>query len=152
MARFMLQPADVLIVDEPTNDLDIPTREILEESFKEFSGALVLVTHDRFMLEKVCKEFVGLDGQGGHGHFATYGQWEKWLFRQSQGNAIEGVSSRSRKGTDQGPKPKNCRSRNSKNSMGWNNEFLRPRLFEIPVGPRWKTQRSHPTTFDFKKR
>ncbi len=106
MARFMLQPADVLIVDEPTNDLDIPTREILEESFKEFSGALVLVTHDRFMLEKVCKEFVGLDGQGGHGHFATYGQWEKWLFRQSQGNAIEGVSSRSRKGTDQGPKPK----------------------------------------------
>jgi len=106
MARFMLQPADVLIVDEPTNDLDIPTREILEESFKEFSGALVLVTHDRFMLEKVCKEFVGLDGHGGHGHFATYGQWEKWLHRQQQGDLQESSTSRSRKGAGQGPKPK----------------------------------------------
>jgi len=106
MARFMLQPADVLIVDEPTNDLDIPTREILEESFKEFSGALVLVTHDRFMLEKVCKEFVGLDGHGAHGHFATYGQWESWLSRQQQGDNQESNSSRSRKGAAQGTKPK----------------------------------------------
>ena len=106
MARFMLQPADVLIVDEPTNDLDIPTREILEESFKEFSGALLLVTHDRFMLEKVCKEFVGLDGHGAHGHFATYGQWESWLSRQQQGDNQESNFSRSRKGAAQGTKPK----------------------------------------------
>ncbi|MEX0830224.1 MAG: ABC-F family ATP-binding cassette domain-containing protein [Nitrospirales bacterium] len=106
MARFMLQPADVLIVDEPTNDLDIPTREILEESFKEFSGALLLVTHDRFMLEKVCTEFVGLDGCGGHGHFATYGQWESWLSRQRQGDNQESNSSRSRKGAARGAKPK----------------------------------------------
>lgn len=79
MARLMLQPADVLIVDEPTNDLDIPTREVLEESLKEFTGALVLVTHDRYMLKEVCTQFVGFDGQGGHAVFAEFEQWETWL-------------------------------------------------------------------------
>jgi len=85
MARLMLQPADVLIVDEPTNDLDIPTREILEESLREFPGALVLVTHDRYMLEEVCTEYVGLEGNGVWGHFAEYSQWEHWLRRQCSG-------------------------------------------------------------------
>ncbi len=85
IARLMLQSADVLIVDEPTNDLDIPTREVLEESLGEFPGALVLVTHDRYMLEQVCTEFVGLDGNGGYGQFADYAQWEAWLRRQRSG-------------------------------------------------------------------
>lgn len=84
IARLMLQPADVLIVDEPTNDLDIPTREVLEESLQEFPGALVLVTHDRYMLNRVCTQFVGLDGRGAHGMFAEYPQWEAWLRKQSQ--------------------------------------------------------------------
>jgi ABC transport system ATP-binding/permease protein len=94
MARLMLQPADVLIVDEPTNDLDIPTREVLEDSLKEFPGALVLVTHDRYMLEEVCTEFVGLDGNGGYGQFADYGQWEAWLRRQRSGKDQSGTQSR----------------------------------------------------------
>lgn len=84
IARLMLQPADVLIVDEPTNDLDIPTREVLEESLQEFSGALVLVTHDRYMLTRVCTQFLGLDGKGTHGVFAEYQQWETWLRRQGK--------------------------------------------------------------------
>jgi ATP-binding cassette subfamily F protein uup len=53
IAQLMLQPADVLLLDEPTNDLDIPTLEILEESLLEYRGALVLVTHDRYMLDRV---------------------------------------------------------------------------------------------------
>jgi len=84
MARLMLQPADVLIVDEPTNDLDIPTREVLEESLKEFPGALVLVTHDRFMLEEVCTQYLGIDGRGGHAFFAEYAQWESWLDQRAK--------------------------------------------------------------------
>ncbi len=106
MAQFMLQPADVLIVDEPTNDLDIPTRETLEESFKEFPGALILVTHDRYMLEEVCGEFVGLDGQGAYGNFASYEQWETWLRRQQRGKNQEPNASQKPKGAAGGPKPK----------------------------------------------
>ena len=67
IARLMLQPADLLILDEPTNDLDIPTLEVLEESLLEFPGALVLVTHDRYLLESVSTVVLALDGQGQFG-------------------------------------------------------------------------------------
>ena len=78
IAQLMLQPADVLLLDEPTNDLDIPTLEILEESLLEYSGALVLVTHDRYMLDRVSTVVLGLDGAGGAERFADYSQWEEW--------------------------------------------------------------------------
>jgi ATP-binding cassette subfamily F protein uup len=76
IARLMREPADLLILDEPTNDLDIPTLEVLEESLAEFDGALVLVTHDRFMLERVSTLILALDGEGGTATFADYSQWE----------------------------------------------------------------------------
>ena len=78
IAQLMLQPAEVLLLDEPTNDLDIPTLEILEDSLLEFRGSLVLVTHDRFMLDRVSNIVLGLDGQGGADSFADYSQWESW--------------------------------------------------------------------------
>ena len=78
IAQLMLQPADVLLLDEPTNDLDIPTLEILEESLLEFRGALVLVTHDRYMLDRVSTTVLGLDGWGCAERFADYSQWETW--------------------------------------------------------------------------
>ena len=78
IAKLMLQPADVLLLDEPTNDLDIPTLEVLEESLLEFRGALVLVTHDRYLLDRISTTVVGLDGFGGAGRFADYSQWEAW--------------------------------------------------------------------------
>src|SRR5437764_4948299 len=76
IARLMREPADVLILDEPTNDLDIPTLEVLEDSLAEFDGGLVLVTHDRFMLERVSTVILALDGAGGTATFADYTQWE----------------------------------------------------------------------------
>jgi ATP-binding cassette subfamily F protein uup len=76
IARLMLQPADVLILDEPTNDLDIPTLEVLEESLVDFPGALVLVTHDRFLLDRVSTILLALDGTGQSVFFADYAQWE----------------------------------------------------------------------------
>jgi ATP-binding cassette subfamily F protein uup len=84
IAQLMLQPADVLLLDEPTNDLDIPTLEILEESLLEFHGSLVLVTHDRYMLDRVSTVVLGLDGQGGAERFADYSQWEAWQAERQQ--------------------------------------------------------------------
>jgi ATP-binding cassette subfamily F protein uup len=78
LARLMLVPADVLVLDEPTNDLDIPTLEILEEALLEFAGALVLVTHDRYLLDRVANIVLGLDGEGQAAMFADYSQWEEW--------------------------------------------------------------------------
>ncbi len=75
IARMMLQPADVLLLDEPTNDLDIPTLEVLEESLADFPGALVLVTHDRYLLDRIATVILALDGQGGAELFADYDQW-----------------------------------------------------------------------------
>ncbi len=89
IAQLMLQPADVLLLDEPTNDLDIPTLEILEESLLEFSGALVLVTHDRYMLDRVSTIVLGLDGAGGAERFADYSQWEAWQRKRKVSAAKE---------------------------------------------------------------
>ena len=79
IARLMLQPADLLLLDEPTNDLDIPTLEILEESLLEYPGALMLVTHDRYMLNRVATTVLGLDGRGNAEVFADFSQWEDWM-------------------------------------------------------------------------
>ena len=76
IARLMLQPADLLILDEPINDLDIPTLDVLEDSLLDFPGALVLVTHDRWLLDRVSTILLALDGNGNAEWFADYAQWE----------------------------------------------------------------------------
>jgi ABC transport system ATP-binding/permease protein len=88
IAQLMLQPADLLLLDEPTNDLDIPTLEILEESLLEYRGALVLVTHDRYMLDRVSTIVLGLNGQGGAESFADYSQWEIWQAEQKPSGKV----------------------------------------------------------------
>jgi len=84
IAKVMLQPADMLLLDEPTNDLDIPTLEVLEESLLEYRGALVLVTHDRYMLDRISTTALGLDGEGHAERFADYAQWEDWMRERQQ--------------------------------------------------------------------
>ena len=94
IAQLMLQPADVLLLDEPTNDLDIPTLEILEESLLEFRGALVLVTHDRYLLDRVSTVVLGLSGTGEVEAFGDYSQWAQW---QSTVKRLEKTSEREEK-------------------------------------------------------
>jgi ABC transport system ATP-binding/permease protein len=76
IARLMLKPADVLLLDEPTNDLDINSLEVLEAALMEFPGALVLVTHDRYLLDRVSRGLLSLDGQGHANFYADLAQWE----------------------------------------------------------------------------
>ena len=95
IAKLMLEPADVLLLDEPTNDLDIQTLEILEESLMEYTGALVLVTHDRYMLDRVSTVVLGLDGKGRAETFADYSQWEQWRGMEVEEPIAPGASGRS---------------------------------------------------------
>ena len=74
IARLMLKTADVLLLDEPTNDIDIPTLEMLEQSLEDFPGAVVLITHDRFMLDSLSDRLLHLDGRGSARFFADVDQ------------------------------------------------------------------------------
>ena len=75
IASLMRSPADILLLDEPTNDLDIASLDVLESSLLEFPGALVLVTHDRFLLDRVCQRLLGFGGKSGVTYYADYEQW-----------------------------------------------------------------------------
>ncbi len=97
IARLMLRPADLLILDEPTNDLDIGSLEILEESLTEFPGAIVLVTHDRFMLDRICTEILGLDGDGRVGKYADCAQWQSARARLGKGTDKDTAKAKSGK-------------------------------------------------------
>jgi ATP-binding cassette subfamily F protein uup len=88
IARLMLQTADLLLLDEPTNDLDIPTLEVLEEGLLELPGALVLVSHDRHLLDRVSNVIIGLDETGEAGLFADYSQWEAWREEQARETTV----------------------------------------------------------------
>ena len=109
IAQLMLQQAEVLLLDEPTNDLDIPTLEILEESLLEYRGALVLVTHDRYMLDRVSTIVLGLDGRGDAERFADYSQWDVWLRTQQAKPSADATAAAAttRKGRESAPQDTN---------------------------------------------
>jgi ATP-binding cassette subfamily F protein uup len=88
----------VLLLDEPTNDLDIPTLEVLEESLLEFPGALVLVTHDRYLLDRVSTQILALDGAGGATTYMDYAQWEIGRGRAQEKAAGVGVVGKAKRG------------------------------------------------------
>jgi len=75
LAAILTTPADVLLLDEPTNDLDIEARELLEEGLAGFAGAVVLVTHDRFLLDRFCNRLLGWTGNGQARFFADLDQY-----------------------------------------------------------------------------
>jgi len=108
IAKLMLETADVLLLDEPTNDLDIPTLEVLEESLLEFTGALVLVTHDRYLLDRVSTRILALDGRGGARFYADYPQWEA---EQAAAAQEEAETKRARRPTARAPEPARAPSR-----------------------------------------
>ncbi len=76
IAHLMLEPADILLLDEPTNDLDIPTLETFEESLLEFPGAVVLISHDRGMLDSICNCVLAMGDPEKVEMYSDYAQWE----------------------------------------------------------------------------
>ncbi len=83
LAQLMLRPANILVLDEPTNDLDISTLDLLRDCLTDFPGAVLLVTHDRFFLNEVATQILAFGPQGSNEAgsittFASLDQWETW--------------------------------------------------------------------------
>lgn len=76
IAHLLLEPADILLLDEPTNDLDIQTLDVMEESLLEFNGAIILITHDRFLIDRVCNSIISLENKNQISIFSDYAQFE----------------------------------------------------------------------------
>lgn len=107
IARLMLQPADILLLDEPTNDLDIPTLEVLENSLLDFPGAIVLISHDRYMLDQISNVILGLGTQSDTELFADYRQWEQYQaqkLEQSKAAAKEKIEKKEPLRSEERPK------------------------------------------------
>jgi ATP-binding cassette subfamily F protein uup len=79
LARLFARPANVLVLDEPTNDLDIETLELLEQLLQDYEGTLFLVSHDRTFLDNVVTQTIAAEGDGGWREYAGgYSDWAAW--------------------------------------------------------------------------
>ena len=96
MAMMMREPADVLMLDEPTNDLDIASIEVLEAALDDFPGAVVVITHDRYLLDRICTELIGLHGDGRWGTYASVAQWLEVSASEKKEDAEAGTDRRAK--------------------------------------------------------
>jgi ATP-binding cassette subfamily F protein uup len=96
IAKMMLIDAQVLILDEPTNDLDVDTLNVLEEALRSFSGAVILVTHDRYFMDAVSDKILGFPLENSPKKelltFASYLQWEDWYEQEISGANAKGTN------------------------------------------------------------
>ena len=118
IAQLMLKPADLLLLDEPTNDLDIPSLEALEDSLEEFPGAVVLVTHDRDLMDRLCTEVIGLDGRGGSARYGSVGQWLTAYERAEIAAAKAAAPASGKSSASAAPKPKKLSFKEQKELEG----------------------------------
>jgi len=83
LALLMLKPANVLVLDEPTNDLDLATLSVLQDCLDEFDGAVLIVSHDRYFIDQVADRVLAPTGEGTWTFFEGLAQWQDW--RRQQG-------------------------------------------------------------------
>jgi ATP-binding cassette subfamily F protein uup len=108
LARLLLKPENVLILDEPTNDLDFETLDVLREALIEHQGALILVSHDRFFMDQVCNRLIAQgDPSGRWTALADYYQWEEWHSRLGDPEITQSTSRQA--SVSEAPKPKPAR-------------------------------------------
>jgi len=98
LARLFARPANVLVLDEPTNDLDIDTLELLESLLQEFAGTLFLVSHDRAFLENTVTQVIAFEGNGVLTEFGGgYDDWQRFTTQRATEQAASKTKAESRK-------------------------------------------------------
>ena len=107
LARLFARPANVLVLDEPTNDLDIDTLELLEELLQDFTGTLFLVSHDRAFLENTVTQVIAFEGNGELDEFGGgYDDWSRYQAQRASEASAKPAPQKAR--TDQAPPPKSA--------------------------------------------
>jgi ATP-binding cassette subfamily F protein uup len=95
LARLLALPANVLVLDEPTNDLDIDTLELLEELLQAYAGTVFLVSHDRRFLDNVVTSTIAWEGDAEPGLWREYeGGYEDWRTQRQRADALRDAGSR----------------------------------------------------------
>ena len=90
LARLFARPSNVLVLDEPTNDLDIDTLELLEQLLQDFEGTLFLVSHDRAFLENTVTQIIAFEGKGKLSEFGGgFDDWQRFTAQRAQAEAAQ---------------------------------------------------------------
>lgn len=92
LAKLMLEPADIILLDEPTNDLDIDTLQVMEDNLQDLSAGIVLISHDRFFLDKLSDRILFLRGEG---EYQFYADWSQCIESEKIKKSTEKVDNKS---------------------------------------------------------
>ena len=104
LARLFARPANLLVLDEPTNDLDIDTLELLEQLLQDYAGTVIIVSHDRAFLDNVVTQSIVFEGEGRLTEIVGgYADWQAW--RQQRDEAVRPVSQQAPAKSTPAPKP-----------------------------------------------
>jgi energy-dependent translational throttle protein EttA len=88
LAKYLRRPANLIILDEPTNDLDLMTLRILEEALLEYPGSAIVITHDRYFLDRITTHILAFESPGKS--YFCFGNWETYVERKEERDAAEG--------------------------------------------------------------
>ena len=119
LARLFARPANVLVLDEPTNDLDIETLELLEELLQDYPGTLFLVSHDRAFLDAVVTQTIAAEGDGRWHEYA--GGYSDWANYQAQRRAAEAAEAQATK-QKEAPKPAADKPRSAPTKLSYKDQ------------------------------
>ncbi|KAA3604499.1 MAG: energy-dependent translational throttle protein EttA [Planctomycetota bacterium] len=100
LAKMLRVGGNFILLDEPTNDLDLVTLRVLEEAIDHFAGSMMVVSHDRYFLDRVCTHIIAFEGEGEvYFHLGTYTEYAEWRaeMRSNSGKAPESKASKHRK-------------------------------------------------------
>ena len=126
LARLFARPANVLVLDEPTNDLDIDTLELLEDLLQNYDGTVFLVSHDRSFMDNVVTSTIAFEGDGRWREYE--GSVEDWLIQSRRASEIKG---------QKGSKP----SQSLRNQLLKNEQIAAPTPPLAPAAPALKTRK-----------
>ena len=123
LARLFARPANVLVLDEPTNDLDIETLELLEELLQDYSGTLFLVSHDRAFLDAVVTQTIAAEGDGvWHEYAGGYSDWANYQAQRKAAEAAEAQATKLANAAKEAPKPAAERPRSAPTKLSYKDQ------------------------------